>query len=153
MAAVNRWLRLQSEPDCMRVLDDLLVRWMRASIFAGSLLTAFSVDLDRTVGLFGIVPLAVAIHGAAGFHLSSLSPARLVATVGSATMTVAWLLATLRWSALGAAAPLLMWGFAIATTTGAAVLAQRLSGAMPAVFQIVDATYESEPRVIAARLA
>ena len=133
----------------MGVLDDLLAGRVRAMLLAGSLLIAFGLDMDHTVGLLGIVPLAVTVHGVSSFRLPLLSAARLSAMLGGGAMTAAWSIAALRWSD-----PALVWSLAIVTTAGSAVLARRLTGAAaPAAFQSVNAAYESEPRVIAARLA
>jgi len=138
----------------MGVLDDLLTGRVRALLLAGSLLIAFGVDLDRTVDLFGTVPLAVTVHGLSSFRLPPSSAARLSATLGGGVMTVAWSVAALRWGDLGTSAPALAWGFAIATTAGSIVLVRRLAGAVsPAAFASISATYEVDPRVVAARLA
>jgi hypothetical protein len=138
----------------MVAVDDIFTGWPRSLLVAGVVLAALDVDPDRVVGLIVAAPLAVFVQGVCSVRVSLPAPARRSAILGGGVLAALWCALLLRWHDFLAAAPGMTWGLAIATAIVSAILARRLARtAIPSAFQSVAAAYETEPAVIAARLA
>jgi hypothetical protein len=137
----------------MIVVDGLLAGRKRLMFACLVVLIAFAVSLDHAVDLVVAAPFAVTLQGFGSSRLPLWSLPRLAAVLGGAALTALWSLFLIHETGLGAQ-PEVAWILAGATATISLVLARWLARTpVPAVFESVDAAYETEPAVIAARLA
>ena len=138
----------------MIVIDDLLAGRTRVAFASVMVLVAFAVSLDHVIDLVAVAPVALAVQGLCSVRLAPLAAARLAAIVGGAAMVALWAALLLHGDGSLAAAPALAWALAIATANTTLTLARRLARTpVPSAFQSIHAAYETEPSVVAARLA
>jgi hypothetical protein len=138
----------------MIVVDDILSGRRRAVLVAVLALVVLGVSLDHVVAILIVAPIAVAVQGMCSVRLPLWSPVRLAAICGGGALAAAWAVLLSYESAAFVTMPAIAWGAAIATAIASLTLARRLASTpVAAAFRSVAAAYETEPAVVAARLA